>query len=190
MFTLVTGNENYSSAVSLADAKTHLRLSTNSFDAYITSLITAATSWVERYLNAPLFTTTWNFYTDIDFDYPMVIPKGLVQSVVSFQYQTADAAWHPISSTTQYDFKIEGGRCKVFLRPFVIIAVPVLYTESPWEVQFTAGFADDPTGLPLQIVQAIKILVGEMFQQTPGYTNIDCVKMFLDPLKFWFSEQF
>lgn len=168
--------------ITLDEAKDHLRLSMTDFDGMLYSLIGAAADVTETYINSPLYATDWQYFpTDLHF--PFVIPKGQVQTVTSFEYQTADAVWHTLS-TNSWDSKIESGRCTVFLKPFVVIAWPVLYTDSPFRITFTAGFVEG--GIPERVKLAVKMLVGNMFNQTDNQVP----EMLLNQYRCWFKEMF
>jgi len=177
--------------VSLDDIKIHLRLSTTAFDGYVSGLVNAATNIVERYINCPLFKTDWTYFPEATFEFPLVIPKGNVTAVSDFSFRSADGVWHSIDPNSTWDYTIESGRCKIFLRPFVVLALPVLYSEAPFRVSFTAGFGTTPRAVPSPIQHAIKVIVSEMFNQTDGFSAMPLpAQMLLDPFRYWFKEMF
>lgn len=75
--------------ITVAEAKTHLRVDGASEDIYIGALITAAREYVERVTGRALGTQTWDVWFD-DFADEMELPRPPLASVTSITYTDVD----------------------------------------------------------------------------------------------------
>lgn len=143
--------------VTLAEAKAQCRVLANDEDALIEGLIAAATNHAEQYCGRAFITQSFLLALDCFTD-AIVLPRGPVQSITSFQYydaagllQTVDPAIYTLDNTSN---------------PAWI----VLNTGDEWPVTlegvntvritFVAGTA----AAPAAVKQAILLLVGHWFQ--------------------------
>jgi len=83
---LTTLNQPTTEPVSLAEAKVHFRVDTDSDDAYISSLITAAREWCEAYTNETFLPTQYvmrldSFPVEIELPRPPMATSGTVTAV-------------------------------------------------------------------------------------------------------------
>ena len=89
--------------VTLAEAKTHLRVDFADDDTYITSLIVAARERAEGFLRRALITRTYDLYLD---DFPAAgsipLPKPPLQSVLSVKYIDANSVTRTLTENTDY----------------------------------------------------------------------------------------
>lgn len=84
--------------ISTTDAKTHLRVSGSSEDAYIDTLVKAARRHVEEYLGRALVTQTRKLFLDRFPAWIIEVPFGPLQSVSSITYVDNDGVSQTIDS--------------------------------------------------------------------------------------------
>lgn len=75
--------------VTLAEAKTQVRVTHTAEDSYISTLIKAATRYVEQTLSMSIAEQTWQLTLDAFAD-AIELPRGPVQSVDEFEYLDSD----------------------------------------------------------------------------------------------------
>lgn len=139
MFETITAPD--TTPIDLADAKVHLALSGDAFDAFVTALIQTATCAAETFLNGCIIDTVRRYYAD-RFRRCIRIPHGLVKSVASVEYRTEDGEWNTLPND-QWDFVIFDGQCLIFPRGAGFPSV-TLYPYNSVRVTFTSGFNDVP----------------------------------------------
>ena len=90
-----------STPVSLAEAKSYLRILDSNSDTLVTSLIAAATAYLDGpngYLGRAIISQTWELYLD-DFSSAIRIPLRPVSSVTSVKYYDTANVLQTITST-------------------------------------------------------------------------------------------
>jgi len=152
--------------VTLAEAKTHMRVDIADDDAFITSLITAAREHAEVATQRQFITATYELRLD---DFPhryhdtILLPKPKLQAVSSIVYTDAGASPVTIDPTTyQVDLHTEPAR----IRPAYGQVWPYIRQGQLGAVviTFTAGYGDTAATVPGGIKQAIKIIVSDMYE--------------------------
>lgn len=187
--------------VTLAEAKTHLRVDTTEEDDRITGILGAATAHVDGYagvLGRPLITQTWALKLERFPRYAFIrsdlragrpiddrirLPLPPVQSVSSITYVDPDGATQTWAAA-KYQLVAKE------TRPHVVPAygetwpttrdVPEAVT-----VTFVAGYGDDTTDVPEPIRQAILLLAGHWYQHREAVATgvvVNEVKMAVDAL--------
>jgi len=149
-----------SEAVSLDEAKAQLRVSATSEDAYIGTLISAASRWVERYTSRSLSERQWLLTLDAFAD-AIELPMGPVISIDAVEYAntsgstvTLDAENYTLDSASEPQWLV---RNTGFAWPALLDAVNTV------SITYTAG----PEELPAQyadLKMAILLLVGHFYQ--------------------------
>ena len=86
-------------AISLTEAKAHLRVSVSSEDDLINDLIVAARQWTERYCRRAFLTQTWELYLDCFPDDEILLEKSPVSSVTSVKYYDEDNSLQTFANT-------------------------------------------------------------------------------------------
>lgn len=153
--------------VSLADAKLHLRIETayTADDAYITALITLAREYVELVTNRKLITQTWKYYPE---HWPcrdyIDIPFGKLQSVTSIAYYDTDGSATTLSAS-KYIVESATDPGRVVLAYGETWPSDALYPSNPIHIQFVCGYGLAGSTVPTPIIQAIKIMVSDMYEQ-------------------------
>jgi len=149
-------------AISLAEAKIHLRIDSdfNDDNDYITALIGVATNQVEEFTRRRLMSQTYNLYFD-EFPPYIDLQVGIVQSVTHVKYyDTSNTLVTLAASNYDLDDKIKPGRIyqsndgsfpDTFERPNAV--------EIEFVVGRTANEVEDA------IKQAMLIIVGRYYEQ-------------------------
>lgn len=172
-------------AVTLAEAKAHIRVDHTDDDAYINSLIGAGHAFIERAVGVTL---TWTRYR-VQYDqFPDVfeLPRRplVLGSTGTFPAQvqgvTAGTNDH-LSPTVNYvdgfdtettfnmvpadeDWRaIDGNPPQIAL--WKGVTWPLINTYNPWPVwvDFTAGYSRDGKNVPVDLKQALLLLVGHWY---------------------------
>jgi uncharacterized phiE125 gp8 family phage protein len=156
-------------AVTLADAKLHLRVDHPEEDALITSLVTAATEYLERVYDRALIDQSISVSLD-GFpanDGPIKLYRGPIKTgtvVVTY----TDTLGAPTAYTTfQVDLSADLPR----IAPDASTCYPCTQSGAlnPLTIAYDAGLGVDSTAVPERYQQAIKLLVGHW------YTNRESV---------------
>jgi len=147
-------------AVSLAEAKTHLRVTETADDDLIESLIEAASNWAQKYQNRKYLTETCVDYLDA---WPKVIRTR----------------WSPLIAVTSIQYVDTGGTTQTWANTLYTVdtiteparIVPA-YNESYPDlrgdqngiiVTYTAGYGSNRSDVPQEIRSAILLLVGQLY---------------------------
>lgn len=175
--------------ITLDDAKNFLRIdaSDTSDDTLITALIKAARSLVEAHTNRALLTQTWDYWMDsfppsqhgqragwwdgvregalssiVEAQGTIRLPKAPLQTVNSITYyDTTDTAQTTDLSTLVIQSEIEPAA----IFPKIGQIWPVsLRGRQAVKVRFIAGYGDNATSLPGDIIQAVRILVAHFYE--------------------------
>jgi len=157
-YQLITAKTSY--AVTLAEAKRHLRETTADNDIYIQDLIIAAQAKVEEEYDLSLTAETWELKLD---EFPVgdiEIFMWPVASVTSVKYTDADEATQTVTST-YYSTDLLGKPARI--RPDSGYSWPETGdVANALQVQFTTGFTS-PETIPGDIKQAILLTLTDWF---------------------------
>lgn len=147
--------------VTVAEAKSHLRVDASAEDELIRGLIAGARLWVEGTCGLSLITQTHDLTLDGFPDEVIQLPRGPVQSVSSITYiDTAGDTQTWSSSNYIVDTKSTPNR----ITPAYGVAYPSTQTRiNTVTVRYVAGYGAKGSDVPEPIRQAIKLLVGQMY---------------------------
>lgn len=155
----------YSTILSTADLKQHLRVTHNVEDTLIASLRDAACSYVESYCNSRLHSTTAVGY--LRGFHRCLFPVGPVLSISSVKYQTS-------SSTAAGDLTtLDSGSyyTTVSTQPasisFINYPTAYEYADFPVQVNFTYGHS----AAPELMVHAVKLLAAHLYENRQEVTD-------------------
>ena len=166
-------------------ARQHCRVDQLSDDALIAIYITAARAWAEQYLGRALVTQqlTWT----LSFDRPpngfpyVSMPLSLLILPQWFQWPLSQAGsvklpWQPVISvdavsygqwgeadtvlTVGTDYDVDPASARLRIHPGSMVL-----PNDHLQVQFTAGYGDDPRLIPGPIIAAILILTAFLYEQ-------------------------
>ena len=149
-----------SEPVSLAEAKTHLRVDSSAEDDLINSLISAARQWAEKYTNRSFITQTWELYLD-DLYECIELQYGAVQSVTSVKYYDTDNSLQTLSSDN-YDTDLISLPARI-TRAYNVTYPNTYNRTNAVIIEFTAGYGD-ASDVPDSIKSAILLLVGHLYE--------------------------
>lgn len=154
-----------STPVTLAEAKTHLRVDTSDDDALITAQIEAATRWVEEYTGRQLVDATWKLTLDT---WPVgdeiQLARPPVGSVTSIVYTKSDGTTDTMPSADYFlDNADDYGPHRVVLSDGKSWPSEQLRPAAAVAVTYTAGYgaAGD---VPDQFKTAVKTVVGTLYE--------------------------
>ncbi|MDD3371565.1 MAG: head-tail connector protein [Alphaproteobacteria bacterium] len=166
--------------VSLAEAKTHLRVDIDDDNALIESLISGARLWAERYTGRAFITQTWTLALDLapgqkwwdgEREGPVTglnglralsLPRAPLQSVTKIEsFNDNDTATVWPSSNYFVDTAREPGR--LVLRIGAAWPSPER-TANGLVVTYTTGYGDDAASVPEPIRAAIRELVAQWYE--------------------------
>jgi uncharacterized phiE125 gp8 family phage protein len=167
--------------LSTAEAKLHLRVDIDDDDTIIARLITAARRKVEQYTRHALITQTWRMNMSgwpEDGD-AFKVPLPPLQSVSSIKYKDTDgdeSTW----DSGEYIVDTDPTPGKVVLAHGESWPSTALYPTSPIAVTFVAGFGDASTDVPEDILAAMLLLIGHLYENreaTVGVGNIQVLPL-------------
>ena len=196
--------------VTVTEAKAFLRITGDTEDTLIASLITVARSAAESYTRRAFITQTWKMFRD---DWPttkgnrwwdgvrqlpiselrgqgvVVMPLPPLQSVTHIKtYDDADAA--TTFSTGNYQVSAYSGdfanQGRITLRDSGSGWPTFERNADGVEIQFGAGYGDDAADIPGQIRQAIKHQVSTLYEDRGACEGGACcniTKKLLDPFR-------
>lgn len=171
--------------VSLADAKTHLRMDLSADDTYIDGLIAVATAAAEKFTGRALINRTYDMYLDawpceaarsnewwdgvregafvgnpvraLELPFP---PLSSVSGVTYYDDSDNATAW--ASTNYHVDTKSEPGR--IALKQGGIVPLPTK-TINGIKVSFVAGYGAGASNVPDVIVQAVKMIIAHLYEK-------------------------
>lgn len=154
MYKLVTAP--LTKAVSLAEAKTHLRVLDTSEDTYIQGIIDAAQEIAESYTNRAFISSTWSYTLD-EFPGYIRIMKSSVTAINSVKYIDGDGVEQTLDPT-KYGIR--------YSDPAVIAPLKAWpgteYGLSKITVEFVAGWAD-AASVPASIKAAMYLIIAHLY---------------------------
>ena len=179
-------------AITLAEAKTHLRLEGSEDDTYLNSLISTAQFNVEKYTGRAITNQTLKLsldglpYGNDDKYYPegfftapdinrslsyIVLPRPPLVSVTHFKYFDEDnTATTFATSNYHVDTQTETGRV-VLKRGKTFPSASDLRTVNAYEITYVAGYGSSRDDVPTPIKQAIKLLVAHLYENREAVTK-------------------
>jgi uncharacterized phiE125 gp8 family phage protein len=140
-----------SQAVTLDDAKAHLRVTGTDEDALITALVQAAQAHVEQVLGAPLTSETWEQSLDGFPCEAIRLLKQPITGITSVKYDVLGV--ETTLDPANYATDLPGGR--VWSRQ----AWPSADAVASVRVRFVAGYST----LPAPLKAAVLLLVGDLY---------------------------
>lgn len=174
---LVVSSDPATDPVTVAEAKSHMRVDTSDDDTLIEGLVTGATLYAQMYTGRAFVTQTLELRVD---EFPATeirLPKSPTQSVTSIQYVDTDGA---TQTWTSSEYVVDVNSKPARVRPGVDEDWPNARTQmDAVTVTYVAGYgaaSDVPEGIKL----AIKHLVAHWYENREGST-VD-MKVHLVPL--------
>jgi len=164
--------------VSVADLKTHMRITTSSDDDYITDLAWMAYAWIESEADITIGTTVYQLQSDV---FPSSLPQPPVQSISSISYYDTDNTSQSLTEGTDY-YLIVADKQAALLEP--VETWPSVYARpDAVTIAFTAGFTSPHK--QVLVLHLMRLLVGSAYEFREGEiagTIISQVKLGIDRL--------
>lgn len=146
-----------SEPLTLAQAKTFLRIEHSADDEPITRAISAARAAVENYIRCALLPQTWEVSVANPSSAKLCLPIGPAQSITSITLTTESGATSTMNASN-YRLSVDG--------------FAVLFTDPPsiekLTVRFVAGMATTPSEIPLPIIQGMLHHIAVMLENRDG----------------------
>jgi uncharacterized phiE125 gp8 family phage protein len=138
-------------------------VSGTSKDTYIGTLISTARRQIERYLNRALINQSWKVYYNC-WKNELLIPFGSLSTVTSVKYYDTDGTLQTLTASTYYWVVTteDPGR--------IVRKYEATYPELQYgrpdaiEIAFTAGYGAAASAVPDEIKHAMKLLIGNYFE--------------------------
>lgn len=155
--------------VSLAEAKSHLRVDIGDDDGLIVGYILAARVHVEQHLNRALLAQTWDF--TLDYGWPskawkgqrVVLPMSPVISVTSITYVASDGSSQTLDPSQYKVANLDTGETVIV--PAYGLSWPSVRQEiAAVAVRFVAGYGTQPGSIPEPIRQAMLLLIAHWYE--------------------------
>ncbi len=150
--------------VTLTEAREHLRIDAPDEDPLIISFIEAATDYCEDLQNRAYIDQTWDLTLDIFPNGDIInIPLPPLQSVSSVTYYGTGGTANTLTSSTYIvDTNSEPGRLSLAYN--AVWPNETLRPVNGVVVRFVAGYGSVATAVPNMAKQAVKLMVGHMFE--------------------------
>ena len=147
-----------SEPVTLAEAKTHLRVDGSAEDTLIASLIITSRLHVEAALGLALVTQGWSYFLDAwPAGHQVSLPLRPVQSIAAVKLYAADESVTTLAPDT---YLLDGAATPARLVRRANLTWPKPgRTASGIEIAFVAGYGNSAAFVPAPIRQAILLLV-------------------------------
>jgi uncharacterized phiE125 gp8 family phage protein len=152
--------------VTLTEAKIHLRVDTDTDDAYISTLITAAREWCEQYVDRTLVQTQWTMRLD-SFPYEIELPRPPIAAsgtatAVTLTYTLGDDSTATLSTTA---YRVDRNSTPGVVRQLRAGTWPAnLDDYNAVSVTWWAGYGSDGSSVPAAIRHAMLMLIGHWYE--------------------------
>lgn len=161
--------------ITLAETKQHLRVDTDTDDAYIAALITAAREYSEDYLDRSLTHTQWqmkmdNFPAEIGMPRPPMVASGTA-TAVTLTYVENSLGGTTTLSLSQY--RIDRDSTPGVLRPLYGGSWPShLSDENSLTVTWWGGYGPSHEDVPRVVRHACLMLVATWYERRQAVDNV------------------
>lgn len=172
--------------VSVAEAKSHLRVDSTDDDALIVGLITAARQWAERVTGRALITQTWRCKLDafpaldeiIELRWP---PLASVTSIAYADVNGDSQTWSASYYTVHTD-RTPGGISLAYGADWPVTR----FQRDAVTITYVAGYGATANFVPAPILAAMKLQIGSMYANreaeiTDNMMANPAAKALLDP---------
>lgn len=151
-------------AISLAEVKSHLKISASTEDTYLTNLISVATEMVQNYTGQVLMPTTQSLKLPY-FINRMDIQRVPVKTVVITYYDSDNSS--SVLASTDYEALLTLSSTDSPVSSTIIAASGVSFPDTyprmdAVTITFTSGYAD-ADDVPMAIKQAMLLIIGQLF---------------------------
>jgi uncharacterized phiE125 gp8 family phage protein len=142
-----------SEPITLAQAKTYLRVDVTTEDTVITDMIVAARMTAENWLRRSLINQVWKLAYDDLLPQTVYLPMGPVNSVTSVTVINRDASTQTVNSTSYY---------------LNAAKTALMFDSTPSgfriEIIYNSGYGSDASGVPAPIRQGMLSHIASMYE--------------------------
>ena len=149
--------------VTLQEVKEHLRITGSDEDALLTTFIEVAREYCEEYQNRAYISQTWDLFLDEFPESPYSLPKPPLQSVTHLKYYDQDGTEDEFNSSN-YLVDMASIKGRISLAYNKSWPSVTLQPMNGVVIRFVAGYGDDGSDVPERIRNAIKVLVGQIYE--------------------------
>lgn len=150
-------------------AKTHTRIDLSADDAYVDTLVSAATAFVERVTGRVLMEQTWKGYLDAfpGADDWIEVPRFPVIAVSSIQYVDENGDTQTEASAT-YTADTDSQPARIYLA-FEKTWSTIRNIRKAITVTWTAGYvttsaSPDTGAVPADLLHAVKLVIADLYE--------------------------
>lgn len=185
----------------LDDIKNYLRLDTGdtSEDNLLLSFQSSAVSFIEKYTNRTLLTTTFKTYRDVFFnsqncsyfdrygyDY-WELRKSPLQSISSIKYFNKSNVLVTVDTNIYYN-TLEDIYSKILLNYSLKFPSDASNKLQAIEIEFIAGYGDDATSVPDELKNAVLMLISAMYENRGDCIQSTCSQLANGSIKQLISQ--
>ena len=163
-----------SEPITLAEAKTNLRVTNNLEDDLITSIIVAARKWVEGFTWRPLMTQTIQANFDkVDVQsVDILINKFPIQSITSVKYINASGTEITMTAGTDYETDLISSIPRIRLT-----AIPNMKdTLNAFKIRFVAGYSSAEL-VPSNYKQAMYLIITSLYDNRNQVSTQNAIEL-------------
>ena len=151
----------------LNEVKNYLKVDTSADDTLITTLLQSAREVAERYLNQALITQTITEKLDRLNSPVLYLSVSPVIAVSSFQYADSQNTTQTYNSI---NYIVDNFEKPARLSVAYGKTWPTLYGNiNDVTITYTAGYGTEPSGVPMQIRQAVLMMVADGYDNREDY---------------------
>lgn len=163
--------------ISVADLKTHMRISHSADDDYITDLAWMAYAWIEREADITISQTSYSLMMG-DFEPVVYLPKPPLTSLNSVSYYDTDGTSHTLSQNTDF-YLVNSTRQAAYLAP--VDRWPSVYDRPD---AITIAFTCESDPVPYQVLHLMRLLVANAYEFREGEITLrtEQIKLGVDRL--------
>ncbi|GAK34420.1 phage gp6-like head-tail connector protein [alpha proteobacterium Q-1] len=167
----------------LAEIKAHLRIEHDDENSLLASYLVAARQMAERILGRALISQHWQYAFARWPDGPLCLPKAPLQSVMAVRIVHEDGT-SSLLDPDRYRVESRAEPGFVLLKSGLGL-VPLGLSRDRFEIDFIAGYGDQPAMVPAPLRHAILLMVAAFHQSRGTTENVlsGVVRSLLDPYR-------
>lgn len=164
-------------AVTLAEAKAHLKVYHDEQNVLIQGYLDSAVEDIENITGRRLITQTWNIICNTWAEVTEIIKFGKLQSVASIKYLDEDRAEQTVLASLYIVSGIGTDEGQIVFFSDGDFSYPAVFEVEPITVEFVCGY-----GLPISVPEVLKNAI--KFQVSDVYAGI-CTDYCIDAYRLW-----
>jgi uncharacterized phiE125 gp8 family phage protein len=146
--------------LTLTEVKLHLRIDSEDEDFLLASLISAAREHCENFTGRQFITATYEQYLNY-FPREIVLPKSPLQTITSIKYTDENGILQTLAASYYSVIDLNPGR--------ITLAYGQQWPSTRCDyntviVKYVAGYGSNPNNVPASIREAMKLLIGNWYE--------------------------